>query len=89
MVGVDVPVEVNVGVDPAGHDGLGAEVVSGLVAGGTDGSDAAVFDDDLPVARDAAAAVEDGAGADDAGLSGGEGGRRRMTAEVRMRGIVQ
>ena len=38
VIRVEVPVEVDVGVDPAGHDGEAAQIVGGRRASGRDGS---------------------------------------------------
>jgi len=64
VLGVHVPVDVDVGVDPAGHDGEAAEVVVGLLVAGRYGLDAGALDDDLLVLQRAAFAIEDGAGLD-------------------------
>ena len=64
VVGVEMPVHVDVGVDPAGHHGRIAEVVVDRRRGGIDSRDLVAFDDDARATRHAAAAVDHGAGRD-------------------------
>jgi hypothetical protein len=64
---------MDVGVDEAGEDGEGGEVVVGWAVGGGDGGDAAVVDGDLLVVEGGAAfAVDEDAGVEgEVGRAGG------------------
>jgi hypothetical protein len=65
---------MRVGIDPAGRHGQPAQVDIGLVRGGVDARDLAVFDHDLLVAKHLALAIDDGGGLDSDGLGAGQSG---------------
>ena len=62
---VEMPVDVDVRVDPPGHDGQRAEVVVDRLRRGIDRRDRSVLDHQPRVVDDAAAPVERGAHGDD------------------------
>ena len=81
---IEIPGDVDVGIDPPGHDGIAAQVDGRLLLRGSDAGDAASVDDDLLVPEYVALAVDQGAGFDDHRLSyrqGGEAGKCDASAQ--------
>ncbi len=55
---VHVPVQMDVGVDPAGHHREASQIVRSLRLAGIDGADARPFDHNLPVLQRAALSIQ-------------------------------
>ena len=64
MVGVHVPVHMDVSIDPPGHHGKASQIVSGFRVSRGYGLNPRALDDDLLVPQHAAFAVEQSAGPD-------------------------